>query len=102
MRIIVLFNLKPGVAADSYESWARATDIPHVRIQPSVKDFRVFRATGLFGSDGAPPYAYVEILDITAMDPFVIDVQREAMQAVAAEFAKFADDPQFILTEELA
>lgn len=55
MRIIVLFNLKPGVDAAAYEAWARSTDIPGVRALKSVDDFQVYRATGLFGSDAKPP-----------------------------------------------
>lgn len=101
MRIIVLFNLKPGVAPDAYEQWAASTDIPHVRILGSVKDFQVYRVTGLFGSDDAPPYAYAEILDIGVMDEFVKDVGREAMQRVSAEFAEFTDAPVFLLTQAL-
>ena len=31
MRLIALFNLKPGVSADRYEAWARETDMPTVR-----------------------------------------------------------------------
>jgi hypothetical protein len=102
MRIIVLFNLKPGVAATAYEEWAKKRDIPGVRALPSVDDFQVYRATGLLGSDGKPPYAYVEVIDVADMDGFGKDVGSTAIQAVAAEFASFADAPAFILTEALS
>lgn len=101
MRILVLFNLKPGVNPDAYEEWARSTDIPGVRALPSVTHFRVYRTAGLFGSDQPAPYAYAEVIDITALDPFVADVSSDAVQRVAAEFQAFADNPLFILTEEL-
>jgi hypothetical protein len=101
MRIIVLFNLKPGVDPEAYEAWARNTDIPGVRTLPSVTHFRVYRTAGLFGTDQPAPYRYAEIIDITALDPFVADVTSETMQRVAAEFQTFAEDPKFILTEEL-
>ena len=101
MRIICLFNLKPGVERVTYEEWARGTDIPGAKALSSVTSFTVHRATGLFGSDAPPPYDYFEIIDITAMDPFVAEVTTEDFQKVAAKFQEFADNPQFILTEDL-
>jgi len=101
MRIVCLFKLKPGIAAADYEAWAQGTDIPGVNALGSVERFTVHRATGLFGSDAAAPYDYVEIIDIHGMDPFVADVSDPEFQKVAAAFGEFADDPQFILTEDL-
>jgi hypothetical protein len=101
MRIVCLFNLKPGVDAAEYEAWARGTDLPGVNALGSVERFTVHKATGLFGSDAAPPYQYVEIIDIRGMDPFVADVSDPEFQKVAAKFGEFADNPQFILTEDL-
>ncbi len=101
MRIIVLFNLKPGVDPEAYEDWARSTDMPSVRALPSVTHFRVYRTAGLFGLDQPAPYHYAEIIDITGLDAFTADVSTAAVQKVAQKFQQFADNPQFILTEEL-
>ncbi|WP_430387113.1 REDY-like protein HapK [Blastomonas fulva] len=101
MKIIVLFNLKPGVSVSDYEDWARTRDIPGVNALSSVSSFTVHRATGLFGSDAASPYAYIEIIDIAAMDPFIADISTPEFQAMAAPFQEYADNPQFILTEDL-
>ncbi|OQW73427.1 MAG: REDY-like protein HapK [Proteobacteria bacterium ST_bin13] len=101
MRIICLFNLKPGVDPASYETWARNGDIPAVNALGSVTSFTVHKATGLFGSDAKPPYDYVEVIDITGIDSFVADVTTPEFQALAAPFRDFADDPIFILTEDL-
>ena len=101
MRIIVLFNLKPGADAKAYEHWARTTDIPGVNALGSVDKFTVYRITGIFGSDDTPPYAYAETIDITGMDAFLGDVTSDAVQKVAAEFQNFADAPLFLLTETL-
>lgn len=101
MRIICLFNLKPGVDPAAYERWAREADIPAVNALGSVERFTVHRATGLFGSDAPSPYQYVEVIDIATMDGFVGDVTTAAFQAAAAPFQQFADSPQFILTEDL-
>lgn len=101
MKIIVLFNLKPGVSITEYEDWARNRDLPAVNALPSVSSFTVHKATGLFGSDGTPPYSHIEIIDITAMDPFIADISTPEFQAMAAPFQDYADNPQFILTEDL-
>lgn len=100
MRIVVLFNLKPGVDPAAYEAWARTIDIPGVRALGSCTDFQVYRTTGLLGG-GSAPYQYIETIDITGMDAFMADVVSDSVQKVAAEFQKFADEPQFILTEAL-
>ena len=101
MRIIVIFNLKDGVSAADYEAWAKKDDIPGVNRLGSVDKFTVHRATGLLGSDAASPYQYVEVLDITGMDPFIAEISTEEFQAMAAPFQDFADNPQFILTEDI-
>lgn len=101
MKIIVLFNLKPGVSISDYETWARTRDIPGVNALSSVTSFTVHRATGLFGSDAAAPYEYIEIIDIPAIDPFVAEISTPEFQAMAAPFQDYADAPQFILTEDL-
>jgi hypothetical protein len=98
-RIIVLFNLKPGVTAAEYEAWAHARDMPTVRALDSIAGFDVFRATG--GLDGGPsPYAYIEIIDIADGAAFAADIATDAMQVIAAEFAAIAD-ATFITTERL-
>lgn len=102
MRIIVLFNLKPGVEVAAYEAWARATDIPGVRSLKSVADFQVHRATGLLGSDTPSPYGYVEVIDVADMALFWQEVVQPGPQKVAAKFRKFlAGEPVFITTETL-
>jgi hypothetical protein len=73
-RLIALFNLKPGVTREAYEDWARMVDIPTVRGLGSIAGFDVFRTTGVLGSDAAPPYGFVEIIDVADMAQFGTDV----------------------------
>jgi hypothetical protein len=100
-RIVALFNLKPGISAADYETWARTKDIPAVNGLKSVDRFEVFRSSGLLGSEAKPPYAYIEIIDVNDMGVFGADVGTEAMQKIAAEFQAMADDLAFILTDKL-
>lgn len=102
MRIICLFNLKPGVDVSEYEEWAKTRDIPTVNSLGSVTGFTVHKATGVFGDDAATPhFQYIEIIDITGMDAFTADISAADFQAAAVPFQGFADAPQFILTEDL-
>jgi hypothetical protein len=101
--LIVLFNLRRGVKPAAYERWAQKTDVPIAGGLKSVKDFKVFRAEGIFGSKKKPPYKYFEILHVTGLDALVGDIGKEPrMQKVAADFQKYADNPIFIVTEKFA
>ncbi|MBT8421792.1 MAG: REDY-like protein HapK [Gammaproteobacteria bacterium] len=100
-RLIVMFNLQSSADVDAYESWAAATDLPIVRNLPSVDGFTLHRISGLFGTDAPAPYQYVEIIDINNLDTFGADVSTDTMQKVAAEFRGFADNPVFMLSDEI-
>lgn len=102
MRIVVLFNLRPGVDPATYEDWARATDMPAVRGLASVAAFDVYAATGMLGGGGTPPYAYVEMIEVADDAGFGADVATNAMLAVAAQFREFADEPQFVILCDVA
>lgn len=101
MRLIALFNLKPGVKVADYEAWARRVDLPTVNRLGSVSSFRVFKTTGMLGAQGAAPYAYVETIDIDDMDGFWNDVGSPVMAEIAAAFADMAD-VTFMTTEEIS
>ena len=99
--LVVLFKLKKGADSNAYEAWAKATDLPVVRGLPSVDRFSVYRIGGLYGSGDPAPYDYVELIDLNDMKQFGADVGTDVMGRVAAEFRQFADNPVFMLTEEL-
>ena len=101
MKIVVLFNLREGVDVEAYERWARSTDMPTVRNLESIGGFDVLRCAGMLGSDAAPPYAYVELIDVGDKALFAAEIATERMQQVAQEFQSFADAPLFITTEAL-
>jgi hypothetical protein len=98
--IIVLFNLKPGVTPESYEAWARSTDLPIVRGLKSIGSFDVYKSKGLLRG-GDSPYQYVEMIGVADMDAFGADVASDVMKRVSGEFREYADNPTFILCESL-
>ena len=100
--LVVLFNLKAGVSPADYEQWAKTTDLPTVRGLPSVRGFDVYRATGVLGTDTPSPYAYVEVIDVTALDALFTDIGTPVMQRVASAFQALADNPVFLITEKFS
>lgn len=99
--IVVLFNLRTNAERDQYEQWARDRDLPTVNALDSVDRFEILRTTGLMMSEGDPPYDYVELIRINDMARFGEEAAGDAVQKVAGEFAEFADNPLFIVTEAL-
>jgi len=99
--IVVLFNLKDGVAPETYEAWAKSTDLPIVRGLASIAGFEVYKAKGLLRGDAPPPYQYVEMILVKDMEVFSRDAGSPTMQRVAGEFRNYADDPTFIVCERL-
>ena len=87
--VIVLFNLKAGIDPAAYERWARERDAPTVNGLDSVDGFRELKATGLLGTDAAPPYQYVEVLEYQGLDALGADIATERMQEVARAFGEF-------------
>ena len=101
MRIIALFNLKEGARRSDYESWARGRDLPTVNGLPSLNKFEVLRSRSVLFSDDKVPYDYIEILDVTGLEPFLADCGTDAVAALAQEMSAFTDGATFITTEEL-
>ncbi len=94
--MIVLVDLKEGVDPEDYERWVLESYAPAVRELPSVEDWRDYRATGLLGSDAAPPYRYVVTLDIRDLDQLGRDVASEGMQALLSELHDLAEVTQIM------
>jgi hypothetical protein len=99
--IVVLFNLKAGASISDYETWAKAKDIPTVKSLQSVSDFRVMKMGNLLGSETASPYQYCEMIEVKDMDAFFADLGREDVQAGAKAFGEFADNPMFIVANNI-
>ncbi len=100
--LVVLFNLKDGNAKEAYEQWAKDTDVPTASKMTSVDDFKVFRLGNIMGTDNPSPYQYCEVLQINDMSKLGEEVGSEAMKKVATEFQGFADNPMFIISEQIA
>ncbi len=100
--LVVLFNLKDDASKETYEQWAKTTDVPTASSMASVDSFKVFKLGNIMGTENASPYQYCEILEINDMAKLGEEVESEAMKKVAAEFQSFADNPMFIISDQIA
>lgn len=96
MTLIVLVDLKPGVAPEAYERFIREEYLPVAGSLPSVADWRGYRVGGLLGSDAAPPARYVVVCELTDLEAFYRDVSGEEMQRLLAELHEYADLTQLL------
>ncbi len=99
--IVVLFNLKAGAFISDYETWAKFKDIPTVKSLQSISDFKVMKMGNLLGTVTASPYQYCEMIKVKDMDVFFADLGREDVQAGAKAFGEFADNPMFIVANDI-
>ena len=99
--IVVLFNLKTGTTVSDYEAWVKSKDMPVVKSLGSVKNFRVLKMKNLLGTENASPYQYCELIEVPDMDAFFADLGNEAVRAGAKVFNEFADNPLFIVSNDI-
>jgi hypothetical protein len=101
-KVIVLFNLRDGVTAEAYESWAQSVDVPTVAGLESVDGFTIHRIGGLLGTDAPAPYEYVELIEVNDLETLGRDVSTATMASVAQQFQEFADAPIFMVADRFA
>lgn len=99
--LVVLFNLKSGVSTADYEKWARSTDLPIVNGLNSVQQFQVLRSASVLGSDQPAPYQYIETITVPDLPALFVDIASPVMQKVAAQFQEFAEQPMFIVCNNI-
>ncbi len=100
--LMLRYNLKPGVTAEQFESWARNVDQPAMRGLARVAAFDTFRVTGLLMGEGAPAQHYFELFEITDLAAFTgEDMPGETVQRIMGEFMGLVENPEFNIAEKL-
>jgi hypothetical protein len=96
--MIVLVNLKEGVAPEEYESWLRDRYVPAILDLASVDEWRGYRVGGLPESGGAAPYRYVASVEINDLEQLGKDMESKQVQRLLGELGRYADVTQ-LMTE---
>jgi hypothetical protein len=94
--MIVLVNLRDGVSKDDYERWVLESYAPAVKGLRSIEDWRNYRASGLLGSDAAPPYRYVVTLEVNDLGELARDMEGEEMQGLLSGLHELAEITQIV------
>ena len=96
--MIVLVNLKEGVAAEEYERWLGERYVPAILDLASVDEWRGYRVGGLAESGGKLPYEYVVSVGINDLEQLGKDMESEQVQRLLGELGEYADVAQ-LMTE---
>lgn len=100
--VIIRYKLNPGVTPADFEHWVRTVDQPILRGMARVEAFDTFRVERLLMGEGEPSANYIELFDIPDLDGFMTeDMAGATMQGVMAQFAGFAEAPEFLVAEKL-
>jgi REDY-like protein HapK len=96
--LIVLVNLKEGLAPEEYERWLQDRYVPAILNFASVDDWRGYRVGGLPESGGDAPYRYVVWVEINDLEQLGKDMESEQVQRLLGELGRYADVTQ-LMTE---
>ena len=96
--MIVLVNLKEGVAPEEYERWLGERYVPTVLGLLSVDEWRGYRVGGHAGADNRPPYQYIAAVEVNALDQLGKDMESEQVQSLLGELGRYAEVTQ-LMTE---
>jgi hypothetical protein len=96
--MIVLVNLKEGVAPQEYETWLQERYVPAILDLASVDEWRGYRVGGLPESGGEPPYEYVVSVVINDLKQLGRDMESEQVQRLLGELGEYAEVTQ-LMTE---
>ena len=80
--MIVLVNLKGGVAPEEYETWLHERYVPAVLELPSVDEWRGHRVGGLAGAGGDAPYEYIVSVEVNDLEQLGRDIESGRMQTL--------------------
>lgn len=101
-KLFLLYTLKPGVAKEVYENWARTTDYPQMRGLKRVSSFTTNRVRGLLMGEGEVGIDYIEVFDLSDLDGFITeDMGGAVVQSVMQQFMGYVDNPRFIIADEV-
>lgn len=99
-NIIILYNLKPSVTREQYETWTRTRDYPAMRGLSRVQSFVNYRIEKPLMGEFTPSAQYVEIFEIADLDGFVQeDMAGGVVQGVMGEFMQYVENPQFLIAD---
>jgi REDY-like protein HapK len=85
-------KLKAGVDPAAYERWVQHTDYRLAQAIECVVHYRVHKLVGVVEGQGAPPYDYIEVLQVSDLESYRSAMQHDpALQQIIAEIGQFVE-----------
>lgn len=98
--LITGLKLKSGVAAEDYERFALEVDKPTCEGQlPSFASWNVHRVSGLHGTSEKSFYDYIEIVHISDLAQFEIDLRSETVAALGEQSSSLVETPDLYMVQ---
>jgi len=99
--MIAYYNLAPSQTPEAFEQWLREVDIPGYSRLRSLSNPAYFRAEGLLGEEGTPPFAYMAIIDMTSPEAVEAELGDPAWAEFVADFESRTQDARFVVARKI-
>jgi hypothetical protein len=101
MPVVFFLNkLRSGVTAADYERWVREVDYPTARSLHTIKSYVVARMDSTLDG-GAPPYDYVERVEITDVDDYRRELGRQEMGDFSSQWSSRVGESIALVGDEI-
>src|SRR6266511_2207840 len=95
-RVFFLNRLRDGADPDEYEAWIRRVDYPVARAQGAITSYTVTRIDGTLSGEGASPYDYLEVIEITDLEAYRALGELPEFQQLLKEWSQFVAEAEMI------
>ena len=95
-RVFFLNRLHDGADPDEYEAWIRRVDYPVARAQDAITSYTVTRIEGPLSGEGASPYDYLEVIEITDLDAYRALGELPEFKQLLHEWSQYVAEAEMI------
>ncbi len=91
-----LNRLHEDADRNEYEAWIRRVDYPVARAQGAITSYTVTRIDGTLSGEGASPYDYLEVIEITDLDAYRALGELPEFKQLLQEWSQYVAEAEMI------
>ena len=95
-RVFFLNRLHEDADRNEYEAWIRRVDYPVARAQGAITSYTVTRIDGTLSGEGASPYDYLEMIEITDLDAYRALGELPEFKQLLQEWSQYVAEAEMI------
>jgi len=95
-RVFFLNRLHEDADRNEYEAWIRRVDYPVARAQGAITSYTVTRIDGTLSGEGASPYDYLEVIEITDLDAYRALGELPEFKQLLQEWSQYVAEAEMI------